>query len=174
MDINYNLTAAHFIHALEKHKNEVEIERVKKFYKGPKQDGLCFGLNMRTVFQTAKDYIEMPLYEIEILLDSRIYEVRMGAVSVLDFQSKHKKTSEAQRKSLFDLYFRRHDRINNWDLVDRAAPSVVGNYLLNKPREILYEMARSENIWERRTAIVSTYAFIKRERSKILSISLKY
>ena len=53
------------------------------------------------------------------------------------------------------------DRINNWDLVDRAAPYVVGGYLFDKPRDILYELARSSNIWERRTSIVSTYYFIR-------------
>jgi len=56
---------------------------------------------------------------------------------------------------------KRHDRINNWDLVDRSAPYVVGGYLFGKPRNILYKLARSKNMWERRTAIVSTYYFIR-------------
>ena len=56
---------------------------------------------------------------------------------------------------------RRTDRINNWDLVDVACPHVVGGYLYDKPRDALYELARSENMWERRTAIVSTYFFIR-------------
>lgn len=156
-----NLTADRFIHDLEQHKNEVEIEQMKRFYKGPAQDGLCLGLNMRTVFQMAKKYTDMPLSEVETLLESRYYEVRMGAVSIMDFQAKRKKTPDAQRKALFELYVRRHDRINNWDFVDRAAYSVVGGYLLDKPKDILYKLAHSEHVWERRTAIVSTYAFIK-------------
>lgn len=158
---NENLTADRFILELEQYKNEVDIERMKRFYKGPDQDGLCLGLNMRTVFQIAKDFTDMSLSEVEALLESRYYEVRMGAVSIMDFQAKRKKTPEDQRKALFDLYLRRHDRINNWDFVDRAAYSVIGKYLLDKPRDILYEMANSENTWERRTAIVSTYAFLK-------------
>ena len=63
---------------------------------------------------------------------------------------------------MFDLYLRRTDRINNWDLVDVSCPHVVGGYLFDKPRDVLYELARSENMWERRTAIVSTYFFIRR------------
>jgi 3-methyladenine DNA glycosylase AlkD len=86
----------------------------------------------------------------------------MGAVSIMDFQAKHKKTSTARKKELFDLYLRRHDRLNNWDFPDRGAPGIVGEYLLDKPRDVLYKLAQSKDPWERRTAIVSTHAFIKR------------
>jgi 3-methyladenine DNA glycosylase AlkD len=79
----------------------------------------------------------------------------------MDKQARNKKTPESRRKELYDLYVRRMDRINNWDLVDVSAPYVVGGYLFDKPRDILYELARSENLWERRTAIISTYYFIK-------------
>jgi 3-methyladenine DNA glycosylase AlkD len=62
---------------------------------------------------------------------------------------------------LCELYLRRHDRIDNWDLVDRAAPSVVGGYLFDRSRQPLYELARSPHPTERRTAIVATYYFIR-------------
>ncbi|MEM8535649.1 MAG: DNA alkylation repair protein, partial [Chloroflexota bacterium] len=75
--------------------------------------------------------------------------------------ARRKKTPESRRKELFDLYMRRHDRINNWDLVDVSCPYVVGGYLFDKPRDVLYDLARSQNLWERRTAIVSTAYFIK-------------
>lgn len=103
----------------------------------------------------------MSLADVETLLDSRYYEVRLGAVSIMDFQARSKRTTPEQRQALFELYIRRHDRINNWDLVDRAAPHVVGGYLADKPREVLYRLSRSRNPWERRTAIVSTYFFIR-------------
>jgi len=79
----------------------------------------------------------------------------------MDFQARRKKTSAARRKELFELYLRRHDRINNWDLVDRSAMYVVGGYVYDKPRAVLYKLARSKNVWERRTAIVSTAFFIR-------------
>src|SRR5262249_40670698 len=76
------------------------------------------------IFPVAKRFTQMSLGDIERLLDSPYYEVRMGAVSIMDFQARSKSTTPEQRKELFDLYVRRHDRINNWDLVDRAAPHV--------------------------------------------------
>jgi len=105
--------------------------------------------------------MEMSPGEIEKLLESPVHEVRVGAVSIMDWQARSKKTPAERRKALFDLYLRRHDRINNWDLVDRSAPYVIGSYLSDKPRAILYRLARSKNTWERRTAIVSTYYFIR-------------
>ena len=60
------------------------------------------------------------------------------------------------------MYLIRHDRLNNWDFVDRGAYNIIGEYLLNKPKDILYKLAKSKNTWERRTSIVSTYAFIKK------------
>jgi 3-methyladenine DNA glycosylase AlkD len=116
---------------------------------------------MRQLFALAKEFMDMPLNEIERLLENPLHAVRVGAVSIMDWQARDKKTSEERRKELFDLYIKRHDRINNWDLVDRSAPFVVGRYLFDKSREPLYELARSESQWERRTAIVATDYFIR-------------
>src|SRR5262249_9224761 len=124
-------------------------------------DNKILGVSIGKIFPVAKQFVQMSLRDVERLLDSPYYEVRMGAVSIMDFQARSKRTTPEQRKELFDLYIRRHDRINNWDLVDRAAPHVVGSYLADKPRELLYRLARSRNPWERRTAIVSTWYFIR-------------
>lgn len=125
------------------------------------ENDVIMGVRMGRVFALAKEFMDMPLDEIEKLLDSPIHEARVGAVSIMDFQARSKKTAEERRKELFDLYLRRHDRINAWDLVDRSAIYVVGSYLYDKPRKILYKLARSKDTWERRTAIVSTAYFIK-------------
>ncbi len=119
------------------------------------------GVRMGQVFSLAKEFIEMPLPEIEKLLESPIHEARAGALSIMGQQARRKKTSDERRKELFDLYIRRHDRVNNWDLVDLGALYVVGIYLVGKPRDILYKLARSKNVWERRTAIVSTGQLIR-------------
>lgn len=103
----------------------------------------------------------MPLDEVEALLESSNHLAKVGAVSVMDFQARDRKTSPERRKALFDLYIRRHDRIDTWDLVDRSAIWVVGEYLRDKPRDALYELARSARPMERRTAILSTFAFIR-------------
>jgi 3-methyladenine DNA glycosylase AlkD len=118
------------------------------------------GLGMGQVFALAKEFTDTPLSEVEKLLNSPIHKVRVGAVSIMDFQARGKKTSEERKKELFDLYIRKHDRINTWDLVDRSGIWVVGGYLFDKPRKILYKLAKSKMMAERRTAIVATLYFI--------------
>lgn len=159
------LTAKVFMEQLKKQKSADELKKIQRYFKtgeGDYGEGDEFiGVRMGEVFALAKTFMEMAPPEIEKLLESPIHEARVGAVSIMDFQARSKKTSETRKKELFDLYVRRHDRINNWDLVDRAAPYVVGGYLFDKPRAILHKLARSKNTWERRTAIVSTYFFIR-------------
>ena len=126
-----------------------------------KRLGKSSRIPMGRIFALAKEFTDMPPAEIEKLLDSPLHQMRVGAVSIMDWKARAKATSDASRKELFDLYIRRHDRIDTWDLVDRSAPYVVGGYLAGKPRKILYRLARSANPCERRTAIVSTYFFIR-------------
>jgi 3-methyladenine DNA glycosylase AlkD len=121
---------------------------------------MILGVRMGQVFALAKEYVNMELDEVEKMLESRIHEMRVGAVSIMDFQARSKRTTDERRKELFDLYIRRHNRINTWDLIDRSAPWVVGSYLFDKPRKILHKLARSKRMPERRTAIVSTLYFI--------------
>lgn len=159
------MTAEQFTDALKLLQSPEELKKIQRYFKSGKgeygEGDEFMGVRMGEVFALAREYMHMALPEVEKLLESPIHEVRTGAVSIMDFQARHKKTPESRRKELFDLYIKRHDRINNWDLVDRSAPHVVGAYLFDKPRDILYELARSKNIWERRTSIVCTYYFIK-------------
>lgn len=158
-------SAGQFVKQLKAHCSPEELQKIQRYFKSGKGDygegDVFMGVRMGQVFALAKASLDMPLEEIEKLLESPIHEVRVGGVSIMDWKTRQKKTPESIRKELYDLYLRRHDRINNWDLVDRAAPYVVGGYLFNKPRAILYQMARSANVWERRTAIVSTAYFLK-------------
>lgn len=154
-----------FIDALKAIADRNKVADVERFFwpdpNAHSSDNKFLGVSIGKIFPVAKQFVEMPLTDIERLLDNPHYEVRMGAVSIMDFQARNKKITPEERKALYDLYLRRHDRINNWDLVDRAAPYVVGGYLADKPRAVLYKLARSKNPWERRTAIVSTYYFIR-------------
>jgi hypothetical protein len=160
------MTAKQFIKKLETLRSATELKKIQRYFKsgeGQYGEGDEFmGVRMGQVFALAKEFIEMPPDEIEKLLESPIHEVRAGAMSIMDKQARDKKTPESRRKELYDLYMRRHDRINNWDLVDLGAPHVVVGYLFDKPRAILYKLARSKNMWERRTAIVSTFYFIRK------------
>ncbi|WP_328474083.1 DNA alkylation repair protein [Actinoplanes sp. NBC_00393] len=153
------LTAAAFLDAL--HAEADETERAKKqryLHTGP--ETLVIGVRMKTLFATAKASQRMPLDQVEQLLQNPYYEARMGAVSILDFKARPVNTSDEQRHALYRVYMDNHDRIDNWDLVDRAAPRVVGWYLLDKSREPLYELAASADQWRRRTAITATFFLI--------------
>ena len=170
-----------FIEKLKTLQSDDELKKILRYFKaGEGEYGEAdkfIGVKMGQIFALAKEFIEMPINEVEKLLESPVHEVRTGAVSIMDFQARAKKTSESQKKELFDLYINRHDRINNWDLVDRSAPYVVGGYLFDKPRDILYKLASSKNMWERRTSIVSTFYFIRKndlaDTFKIAEILLK-
>ena len=116
---------------------------------------------MRAIFMLAKTYVDMAPAEIDVLLDQPEHDARVGAVSIMDFQARRTSTPPDRRRELYELYMRRHDRIDSWDLVDRSAPHVVGGYLHDKPRDPLYVLARSDSQWERRTAIVATWYFIR-------------
>jgi hypothetical protein len=116
---------------------------------------------MKQLFDLAKDFVGASPEEVEVLLDRPDHPPRVVAVSIMDFQARRKATPERRRRELYDLYLRRHDRIDTWDLVDRAAPHVIGGYLWDKPREPLYRLAASAQWFERRTSIVSTWFFIR-------------
>src|SRR3990170_4034070 len=86
------------------------------------------GIRMGHIFALAKENIAMPLSEVLVLLKNPAHEARVGAVSIMDFQARSKKTTPQRRQELFNLYIDHHDLINTWDLVDRSAIYVVGGY----------------------------------------------
>lgn len=158
-------TAARFIEALWANQSDAELEKIGRYFKAGKGDygegDRFIGVRMGTVFQLARRFVAMDPPEVEILLESDIHEARAGAVSIMAKQYDGKSTSEVRRGELAALYLRRHDRINNWDLVDLGAWQVLGRWLRDKDRQILRDLARSDNLWERRTAMFATMAFIK-------------
>ena len=99
-------------------------------------EGARFGIRTGSIFDLAKEFIDLPPAEIDKLLSDPVHEVRIGALSVMDKQARRNRTSEDRRKELFDLYMGHSDRIDSWDLVDLGAPHVVGRYLWDKPRRI--------------------------------------
>src|SRR5262245_54551781 len=155
-------TAVEFVKKLKTFQSAAELKKYERYFPlGKRQpDDEFAGVRMGHVFETAKGFIDMPVEEIEKLMESSIHEVRAGALSIMGKSASVKNVSPERLKELYDLYLRRHDRINNWDLVDLAAHHVVGRYLADKPRKILYKLAGSKSPWERRTAILATAHFI--------------
>jgi hypothetical protein len=158
-------TAKQFIERLKKLQSAEELKKIQRYFKSGKgeySEGDQFmGIKMGQLFSLAKEFSEMPISEIEQLLESPVHEVRAGAVSIMGKASRSKKITESRRKEFYTLYMKRHDRINNWDLVDLGCLHMTGSYLFDKPRTVLYKLVRSKNMWERRTAILSTCYFIR-------------
>ncbi|MCI0716372.1 MAG: DNA alkylation repair protein [Chlorobi bacterium] len=166
MPADKKIKANDFIKKLKTSASAEDLKKLSRYFKtgkGEYGEGDKFiGVRMGTVFKFSQEFIEMPPGEIEKMLKSPIHEIRAAALSVMSKQARRKKTPENRRKELFELYLSRHQKINNWDLVDVSCVYVVGGYLFDKPRSILYNLAKSKNLWERRTSIVSTAYFIKR------------
>ncbi|MES2386444.1 MAG: DNA alkylation repair protein [Bacteroidota bacterium] len=158
-------TAAAFNEALAFLAEEKERAKILRYFKSGEGEygagDVFIGVKMGQVFELAKAFINMPVQQIELLMESHIHEARAGAMSIMDKQARSKKTSAEKKEAIYNLYLRRHDRVNNWDLVDLAAIHVIGGFLQNRDRQVLYRLAHSANMWERRTAIVATAFFIK-------------
>ena len=135
-----------------------------KFFKAGKgeygEGDRFLGVTVPNIRAIAKQYKNISLNEIRELMQSEWHEVRLCALLIM--VEKSKKKDETLRQQLFDLYLSQTDRINNWDLVDLSCRFIVGEYLLDKSRDILYQLAHSPLLWDNRIAIVSTYAFIRK------------
>ncbi|GAB6395169.1 MAG: DNA alkylation repair protein [Bacteroidales bacterium] len=136
------------------------LQRFFKTGRGQYAEGDKFlGITVPIVRNIAKANVKTPLPELQTLIASEFHEARLCALLIAVGQ--FKKAGEAGRKELFDFYLRNTRYVNNWDLVDLSCPHIVGGYLLDKDRSVLYELAQSDSLWEQRMAIVSTVAFIR-------------
>lgn len=121
------------------------------------------GVTMPNQRIVAKKYFkEVELDTLKELLQSEIHEHRMTALIMLVYKMLKEKDEETKKK-YYDFYLSNTDRINNWDLVDASARDIVGGYLIDKDRSKLYELAKSNDLWEQRIAIVSTWEFIRKK-----------
>ncbi len=118
------------------------------------------GIRVPVLRQLAKKYRDIDLSAIKKLLQSSFHEERLCALIIL--VQKFSKGTEEERAAIYNLYLGSIEKINNWDLVDSSAHYIVGVYLENRNRDILYKMAGSENLWERRIAVMSTFHLIKK------------
>ncbi|MFA9288891.1 MAG: DNA alkylation repair protein [Weeksellaceae bacterium] len=170
-----NTQAQDVINRLREYKDDARGRFLQRFFKtgtGEYAEGdILWGLSVPQTRIIAKEFKDLPISQIEKLLHHDIHEVRLCALIIMTHQVKQ------HSQELYDLYLRSTDCVNNWDLVDTSAPTIMGSYLIDKDRKILYKLAKSESLWERRIAIVSTFYFIKREQYedtlKIAEILLK-
>ena len=130
-----------------------------KTRKGQYGEGDIFlGIPVPEQRKVAKKYFLLSLEDVQELLNSKIHEYRFTALVILI--SKYRKAEESLKEEIFNFILKNTQNINNWDLVDLSAPRIIGDYLLNKERSILYKLAKSKSVWERRISILSTFTFI--------------
>jgi len=153
-----------------------EAKILQRFFKtgeGEYGEGDVFlGIKVPVQRKIAKKYSGMGLYKIQELLKSKIHEHRLIGLIILN--EKFKKVGKEDKENIFEFYLKNIKHINNWDLVDLSAPNIVGDFLLDKKknRKILYQLVNSEDLWEKRIAIISTFTFIKKgEFEDALAIS---
>jgi len=164
------------IKELKSLENKEQVKILSKFFKTGKgeygEGDIFLGIKVPLQRNIAKRYMNLTLRDLQQLLDSEIHEHRMIALIILvNKYKKYKKDSSSQRQ-IYEFYLKNTSRINNWDLVDLSAPSIVGDFSRIDGTEIMKFLSKSKNLWERRIAIVSTHYFTKkRSFGETLSIS---
>lgn len=155
---------------IRKLANPAKAKVLAGFFKtGPGQYGegdIFLGITLPLQRQLVKQYWrDLTLADAESLLKSKLHEERLIALLIL---VKKFTTSEIfnQKSKIYKFYLSHTKYINNWDLVDLSAQNIVGEYLIDKNRSVLYKLAKSKNLWERRIAILATLAFIKNRDPK--------
>lgn len=150
---------------LQKLSDSEKKKKLQQYFKTGKgeygEGDIFLGISVKELRKIARKYRKLSFSEVTDLLHSEIHEHRLVALIIL--VEKFTKGSSDERKKVAKLYLNNTKWINNWDLVDISAPKILGEYLWDKPKKILYTLAKSDNIWERRIAILSTFAFIRKD-----------
>jgi len=129
--------------------------------KGQYGEGDVFcGITVPVMRSLAKSYTHLKLADVKKLLNSRVHEHRFTALIIL--VSRYEAANSAVKQKIFNFYLRHTRHTNNWDLVDTSAPYIVGEHLVTRSRSVLFSLAKSPRLWERRIAMVATMAFIRR------------
>jgi 3-methyladenine DNA glycosylase AlkD len=158
--------ADEIIDALRTLGSEDKAKHLSRFFKTGKgeygEGDKMLGVKVPETRTIVKEYKDIPLEQIQTLLDSEWHEVRLCALLILVKRMKSSRTTDKEREDIYEFYLKNTRRCNNWDLVDMSCRDILGEYIYDKDRSVLYELAESDSLWEQRIAIVSTWAFIKR------------
>ena len=166
------MLAINAINELKKRSNKSQAVLAQRFFKIAKGEygygDVFIGVRVPVIRQIAREYQMLSLPEIEKLTSSKLHEVRLCGLVIITMQYKRAQ-GEAAQKRLFDFYLKqiKKGRINNWDLVDVTAP-IMGGYLIPRSdsMQLLKKLARSKDLWQRRSAILFTFAYIRKRELK--------
>jgi len=154
------------IEEIEKLANPIKAKNHYRFFKTGKgeygEGDKFYGLTVPEQRTLSRKYKDLSLKELQQLINSPWHEHRSLALMILTMQ--YPKANEKDKKLICDFYLKNAKKINNWDLVDISAPKIPGEYLFDKDKTILYIFAKSDNLWERRISIISTFGFLRRKK----------
>lgn len=146
-----------------KQKNPSQAIILQRFFKTGKgeygEGDVFYGIKVPVQKTIAKQFKNLSLVDLKILFNSKVHEERLISAFILVEQ--FQKADEKKQKTIYNFYIKNRKGINNWDLVDLSAPKIVGQYLVDKDKSLLYKFARSKNLWEKRIAILSTFTFLR-------------
>lgn len=155
-----------FKQQLKKAGNKKTAETLQWFFKTGKgeygEGDKFWGIKVPQIREIAKANKDLTLPEIQNALKSKFHEERLCALLIL--VERYSKSSEKTKEEIVKFYLGNTKYINNWDLVDLTAPKILGKYFLTRNRKILFELAVSENLWERRISILATFWFIREKQ----------
>lgn len=150
---------------LRAHANKERALLCMRYFKTGKGEygygDVFLGLTVPMLRKIAKKYADLSLPDIEKLLKSKIHEERFIALVILVMKYTKIETKIETKTKIADFYLKHRKFVNSWDLVDTSAPQILGAYLFGKDTRVLYRLARSKSIWDRRIAIIATQYFIR-------------
>ena len=166
------MLASSAINELKKRSNKSQAVLAQRFFKTAKGEygygDVFIGVRVPVIRQIARKYQLLSLVEIEKLTSSKLHEVRLCGLVIITMQYKRAKGEDAQKR-LFDFYLKqiKKGRVNNWDLVDVTAP-IMGGYLIPRSdsMQLLKRLSKSKDLWQRRSAILFTFAYIRKKELK--------
>jgi 3-methyladenine DNA glycosylase AlkD len=136
------------------------LQRFFKTGKGEYGEGDIFaGIKVPVSRKIANQFKDLSFTDLQKVIKSKIHEERL--ISLFILVAKYKKADEKEKEKIFNFYLRNISYVNNWDLVDLSAEKIIGAYLIDKDKRLLFDLVNSNSIWERRIAIISTFYFIK-------------
>ncbi len=156
------------INELKSLKNPEQAKNLQRFFKTGKgeygEGDIFLGIKVPVQRKIAKKYINLSFTDLQELLNSKIHEHRLIALIILVNKYKKSKKDSFKKREIFEFYIKNTNNINNWDLVDISCHKIIGDFSNIEGTEILKMLAKSENLWERRIAILSTGVFIKKRK----------
>lgn len=165
-------TANEVIAALAAAADADDARQLQRFFKtGPGEYGegdVFVGVRVPAIRALVKRFAGLPLDEVDTLLDSPVHEHRLAALLILVEQfrraSRARGRDDQARERLADRYLAAvlRGRVNNWDLVDLSALYILGEWLYDRPRDLVFELGADDDLWRRRVALLTTFGFIRR------------